>query len=75
MTALQVLEVAVAAALIAGGIVLYRRRTKADGSRGSQSGVLLIMIGLIMAIHGLGLLEYRPSQAEIEAQALASPPR
>jgi hypothetical protein len=75
MTALQVLEVAVAAALIAGGIVLYRRRTKEDGSRGSQGGVLLIMIGLIMAIHGLGLLEYRPSQAEIEAQALASPPR
>jgi nitrate reductase gamma subunit len=75
MTALQILEVAVAAALIAGGIVLYRRRTKEDSSRGSQSGVLLIMIGLILAIHGLGLLEYRPSQSEIEAQALASPPR
>ncbi len=72
MTALQVLEVALAAALIAGGIVLYRRRTKEDGSRGSQSGVLLIMIGLILAIHGLGLLEYRPSQSEIDAQALPS---
>ena len=69
MTALQVLEVAVAAALIAGGIIVYRRRTKEDGSRGSQSGVLLIMIGLIIAIHGLGLLEYRPSRSEIEAQA------
>jgi len=69
MTALQILEVAVAAALIAGGIVLYRRRTKEDGSRGSQSGVLLIMIGLIVTIHGLGLLEYRPSQSELEGQA------
>ena len=75
MTALEILEVAVAAAVIAGGIVVYRRRTRQDGSRGSQSGVLLIMIGLILAIHGLGLLEYRPSQSEIEAQALASPPR
>jgi hypothetical protein len=69
MTALQVLEVAAAAALIAGGILLYRRRTKEDGSRGSQSGVLLIMIGLIVAIHGFGLLEYRPSQSELEGQA------
>ena len=70
MTALQILEVAVAAALIAGGIILYRRRGRVDGSRGSQSAVILIFIGLIMAIHGLGLLEYRPSQSEIDAQGV-----
>jgi drug/metabolite transporter (DMT)-like permease len=67
----EILELLLAAALIVGGAVLYRRRGRMDGSRGSQSAVILIFIGLILAIHGLGLMEYRPSQSEIDAQAIA----
>ena len=61
MTAGAIIEVLVAAALLVGGIIVYRRG-------GTQGGVILMMIGLIMGIHGLGLLEYRPSAAEIAAQ-------
>ena len=65
MTTLQLLEVALAALLIVGGAWLYIRRGRQDGSRGSQSAVILIFVGLILAIHGLGLMEYRPSEGEI----------
>ena len=44
---------------LVAGILLYRRRGKADPSQGSQGAVILIMVGAIMAIYGLGLLEYR----------------
>lgn len=44
---------------LVAGILLYRRRGKADPGQGSQGAVILIVIGAIMAIHGLGLLEYR----------------
>jgi Na+/H+ antiporter NhaD/arsenite permease-like protein len=70
VTAAQIIEVAVAAALIAGAIILYRRRGRADPRHGSQSAVLLLVVGLIMAIHGLGLLEYRPSAGELGAGGL-----
>ena len=69
MPVTQMLEVALAAALIVGGVLLYRRRGPEGQARtGSQTAVILIFIGLILAIHGLGLLEYRPSQSEIEAR-------
>ena len=43
------------------------RRRAADGSRrGSQGGVILLLIGALVAVHGLGLLDYRPSPAELE---------
>ena len=57
-----VIELAVALALIVGGIILYRRRGRADPLHGSQTAVLLLVVGAIMAIHGLGLLEYRPTK-------------
>ena len=60
MTAGQIIELAIGAALIVGGVVLYRRRSREDSSHGSQSAVILMFIGLIMLIHGSGLLEYRP---------------
>ena len=66
MTSVQLLEVIFAAALIIGGAWLYVRRGRQDGSRGSQAAVILIFVGLILGIHGAGLLEYRPSQAEID---------
>lgn len=61
------IELAAAVLLIAGGIVLYRRRGRADPQHGSQTAVLLLVVGIILAIHGTGQLEYHPSAAEIEA--------
>ena len=50
-------------------MVLPPNRDKSD-SYGSQGAVLLLVVGVIMAIHALGALDYHPSAAEIEeAQA------
>jgi hypothetical protein len=65
MTTGTILELAAAAALIVGGILLYRKRGREDPNHGSQTAVLLLVVGAIMAIHGLGLLEYRPSAGEL----------
>ncbi len=62
------IELAVAVLLIVGGIVLYRRRGRADPQHGSQTAVLLLVVGVILLIHGTGQLEYHPSAAELEAQ-------
>jgi hypothetical protein len=61
MTVSTIVELAVAAALLVGGVILWRRRGRVDPQHGSQTAVILIVIGAIMAIHGLGLLDYRPS--------------
>jgi len=58
MTTTQIVELLVALAMIVAAVVLYRRRS--DPDHGSQGAVILLIIGLILAIHGLGLLEYRP---------------
>ena len=67
MTSGAIVEIAVAAALFAGGVLLYRRKAPDDGGYGSQGAVIVLVVGVIMAIHALGLLEYRPSQSEIDA--------
>ena len=72
MTTAQIIEVAIAVALIAGAVVLYRRRGRDDPNHGSQSAVLLLVVGIIMLIHGLGLLEYRPSSADIGVGGLVA---
>jgi len=60
MPVIAMIEVLLAAALIVGGVLLYRRRGAEGESRtGSQTAVILMFIGAILAIHGLGLLEYR----------------
>ena len=59
MTLPTLIELAVAAALIVAGIWLQVRSKRVDARHGSQGAVILIMIGLIMAIHGFGWLEYR----------------
>ncbi|MDP9422932.1 MAG: hypothetical protein M3Q19_08890 [Pseudomonadota bacterium] len=70
MTTVQIIEVAVAALLIGAGIWRQVRTRRTSPNRGSQTAVILIFIGLILAIHGLGLLEYRPSEGELaRAQA------
>jgi hypothetical protein len=53
-----IIEVAIAALLLVGGIVAFRRG-------GSQGAVLLFAVAAILAVHGLGLLEYRPSAGEL----------
>jgi hypothetical protein len=64
MTLPKILELALAFALFAAGVVLYRRRA-ADGERyGSQGAVLLFVVGAIVGIHALGFMKYRPSEAE-----------
>ena len=60
MTTVQIIEVAAAVLLIGGGVQLYRRRGREDHDHGSQGAVIMLIIGAILAIHGLGLLEYRP---------------
>ena len=60
-----ILELVAAAALIVGGIWLYRKRGREDPNHGSQSAVLLMAVGAILLVHGLGLLDYRPSPSEI----------
>ena len=62
-----IIEVAVGAALLVASIWLYRRRAREDGQYGSQSAVLLLIVAAILLIHGLGGLDYRPSEAELEA--------
>lgn len=60
MTTVQVIEVAAAALLVGAGIWLQVRARKVDARHGSQGAVILLAIGAILAVHGLGLLEYRP---------------
>jgi hypothetical protein len=60
-----IVEVAIAALLLVGGIWLYRRNAPVDGGYGSQGAVILFVIAAILFIHGFGLLEYRPSASEL----------
>jgi hypothetical protein len=64
MTTGSMIEVAVAVVLLVGGIWLYRRPKGPDGY-GNQGAVILLVIAIILLIHGFGLLEYRPSAAEL----------
>jgi len=64
VTTTQVIEVLVAVALFALGVWQYRRRSAEDPNHGSQSAVILFVVAALIAMHGLGLFEYRPSAAE-----------
>jgi hypothetical protein len=63
----RIIELVAAIAILGFGIWLYRRNRAVDRGYGSQGAVLLFAIAAIMAVHALGLLEYRPSQSELEA--------
>ena len=71
MTTGATIELVVAVGLMILSVVIYRRQAKVDSQHGSQGSVLVLVIAIIMAIHALGLLEYRPSQAEIDQGAPA----
>ena len=62
MTTASIIEVAVGFLVLVGAILVYRRG-------GTQGGVILMVIALLLLIHGFGLLEYRPSAAEIDRSA------
>jgi uncharacterized membrane protein len=66
----DILQLLAGLILVGVGVVKYRRRAREDGSRGSQIGVILIVFGLIALILAFDLLEYRPSQSEIDAQSV-----
>jgi len=64
-------EVAAGIALLVAAVWLYRRPAPATEERaerqyGSQGAVILLIVAAILLIHGLGGLEYHPSDAEIE---------
>lgn len=65
MTTVQIIEVAVAALLIGAGVWRQVKTRRTSPNRGSQTAVILIAVGAIVGIHGLGLMEYRPSESEI----------
>lgn len=67
MTVSTMIEIAAGVLLGVGAVWLYRSRAKEDGNYGSQGAVLLLIVAAILLIHGFGMMEYRPSQAEIEA--------
>ena len=67
MTSREIIELAIAAVLLVAGLWLYRRPSPEPDHYGSQGAVLLIIVAIILAIHGLGLLRYHPSADEIEA--------
>jgi hypothetical protein len=58
VTTREIIELALAILLIGGGIWSYRRG-------GTQGAVILMIVGLIVAVHALGLMEYRPSRSEL----------
>ena len=64
MTLSDALQLLAGLVLVGVGIAYYRRRAREEANYGSQGAVILIVIGLIMAIHGFGMLDYRPSGAE-----------
>lgn len=62
-----ILELVAAGVLLVAGIWLYRRNRAVDRGYGSQGAVLLFVIAIIVGIHALGLMKYRPSASELEA--------
>ena len=70
MTNTQIIELVVAAGLILLSVVVYRRKgAEGEGGYGNQGSVIVLFIAIILVIHGLGLMEYRPSQGEIDDAA------
>ena len=72
MDPIRMIEVVAAVLILGAGVVLYRRKPAADeadgagGGYGSQGAVLLFVIAIIVAIHGLGGMDYHPSASELE---------
>ena len=61
------IEIAAGVVLIGAAIWLYRKGAREDANHGSQGAVILLVVAAILLIHGFGGLDYRPSEAELEA--------
>jgi hypothetical protein len=68
----RMIELVAAVLMLAASVWLYRSQRKANEGYGSQGAVLLLVVGAIMAVHALGLMEYRPSTSELEAMQARS---
>ena len=66
MTSGRMIELVAAVMFLIAAVWLYRRKAGADAQYGSQGAVLLLVVGVIMAIHALGALDYHPSKVELE---------
>ena len=66
MAPARMIELAAAVLLLVGGVLLYRRKPADGSSYGNQGAVILLVVALIMAIHALGGLDYRPIAAEAD---------
>ena len=72
MTIVRLIELVAAVAMLSAAIWLYRRKPAKDdaaandGHYGSQGAVLLLVVAVIIAIHAVGGLDYRPSSSELE---------
>ena len=66
----RMIELVAAVVILGLSVWQYRSRRprddRSDQGYGSQGAVILLVIGAIMAVHALGLMEYRPSKAEAE---------
>ena len=67
MTVNESLALAIGLGAIAAGAMMVFRRRREGSSRGSQGGVILLLIGAMAVVYGLGLTKYRPSPSELEA--------
>ena len=65
---IRLLEVVAAVLILGAGVYLYRRRAAQPdgGGYGSQGAVVLFVIAAILAVHGLGGMDYRPTASELE---------
>ena len=66
MSVNRMIELAAAVAILGFAVWLYRRNRGVDQGYGSQGAVLLLIVGAIVGIHALGLMEYHPTQSELE---------
>jgi hypothetical protein len=64
----RLIELACAVLILGAGVFVYRRKPVDGDSRhyDTQGAVLLFVIAVIILIHGLGWMEYRPSASELE---------
>jgi len=66
----RMIELAFAVLVLGAGVYFYRRRPAGNvqgaARYGNQGAVILLVVGVIVAIHALGGLDYHPSASEIE---------
>jgi hypothetical protein len=72
MSTARMIELVAAVLILGASVWAYRSQRKSNEGYGSQGAVLLLVVGAIMAIHALGLMEYRPSTSELEAMQTRS---